>query len=242
MQFRSRGDTKKFEQIAQSTAYGADFQSRRVFEELTDVDIRMAHPETLCDLGNTSAAFRMAQAIDDGPFEIADFGVLLFGDPMLHCAEEVFGLKEQKSELSSSKGLVRDSFGAGDEYCELGLRDHAVKFHGCSVGQEVGCAVNQVAGDQIRIAGILGCCSEFGWDQDEEATFQSGDKTALFSLVKKAAGEGHAQAGDLRRLGRCEHGLARVVEHHDEVGGAAPRSLEIMVCAQLLAHQANNYA
>jgi hypothetical protein len=42
-------------------------------------------------------------------------------------------------------------------------------------------------------------------------------------------------------LAGCEHGLACVVERHDEVGGAAPSGFEVMVSAQLLAHQANSH-
>jgi hypothetical protein len=138
LQFRGCGDAEEFEQIAQSTADQADVQSSRVVEEFAHVDIRMAHPESLCDFGDASAAFRVPQAIDDGPFEIADFGVLLFRDPMLGGAKDVFGLEGQKTKLSSAEGLAQESLGARDEYRELRLRDHTVNFHRGCVGQEVG--------------------------------------------------------------------------------------------------------
>jgi hypothetical protein len=51
--------------------------------------IGSAYPEPLCYFSDASTVFRLAQSVDDGSFEIADFNRLLFRHPVLHSAKKV---------------------------------------------------------------------------------------------------------------------------------------------------------
>jgi hypothetical protein len=94
----------------------------------------------------------MPKAVEDGPFQVADFDGLLFCNPVFCSAKTVLGFHENKSELVSVQCLIWHSFGAGDECDKLGLRHHAVKFHRAGVGNKVGSVLGQIARDQIGIA------------------------------------------------------------------------------------------
>jgi hypothetical protein len=92
LQFGLVSDCEKLEQIAQAAIHGTDAKPKSVVEEFGDTHVGMAHPQTLSNIGYAAAILGMAQAVEDGTFEVADVDRFLFCDPLFGGAENILGL------------------------------------------------------------------------------------------------------------------------------------------------------
>jgi len=235
---------EQIEQIAQTALYGTNVQARGVFKEFLDIHIGAAHPEALSDLSYASTVFGLAESIDDGAFEIADFDCFLFRHPVFHRAKEMQGLQENKAELSSMQCLFRYAFGTGNEYDKLRLRHHAMEFHGGGMREIVGSGAGQIACDQVRISRILDRGSKLGGNDDKQPAFQPRYEASLGGLMEQTAGKWGLQSGDSDGVSIGKRRLPRFVESHQKLGHLTAYSsqVRVIVCAQWIACEAKNDA
>src|SRR5215472_5482318 len=98
-QFALRRDRVEFQQITEAAQDGSGPETQRIPHKLCRLHVLMAHPQTLGHFRDAAAIFRLAEAIDDGAFKIADVHGFLLCNPMLHRAEIVLWLDEDEAEF-----------------------------------------------------------------------------------------------------------------------------------------------
>src|SRR5580704_2488436 len=113
----------------------------------------MTHPQSLSNFRHAAAILWLAEAVDDGAFEITDLYGLLLRYPMFCCAEIVLRLDEDETEFCSVERAASQPLRAGGEDRELGLSHHPVYLHRGRMRNETQRVPCQPTGREVGIAG-----------------------------------------------------------------------------------------
>ena len=200
----------------------------------------MTHPEAFGDLCHAAAILWLAEALDDGAFEITDLYGLLLRHPVFGGAEIVLRLDEDETEFCSAERAASEPLRAGGENGKLGLSHHPVYLHRGRMRNETRRVPCQPAGREVGIAGVFGSAPKLGRNDNEHAWFEARNKAAPHGLVKKATGKMWAEAGNLLSICKGKGRLGAIIQSCQQGGrlGADSLSSDVMFCAHLFAHRA----
>src|SRR5437016_4111928 len=133
-----RSNPIQFEQVAEAARDCSDAQAQGVIHKLRRLHVQVSHPQTFAYLRHSSAILRLPKSVNNGALQVADIYRLLFGDPMFSQTKKILLLDQNESKLSAVQSAVWDTSGARSKNDELRLSDHAMNFHGRSVGDKAG--------------------------------------------------------------------------------------------------------